>query len=322
MPLPFGVNLSTRNIAKFCPGTSTPISGADGRYGYQGSEADDEIKGSGNSYTTEFRQLDPRLGRWLSLDPEFDESNSPYNSMDNNPIFSNDVDGLYTARRAEKMREKALKKGYEVGDVYQTEGGGKRDFGFAVMKENSEGTGLYSAHKFKGLGMNVMNENNFESYDEPNEPDNEPEKKQYGLTWKTPVGATLEGLGSNIIPTREKTKGATKGTSIASSYLSKKFPQQLNKTHPKTWKAISPLIPKKLLGLPLKSPVAGRMFGRTVPIVGRTLLIFDFVDAALYSMESIRSLLQDPPEVYFKNARKNVTSIGMYHEDGQTRLGL
>jgi len=30
---------------------------------------DDEVKGGGNSYTTEFRQLDPRIGRWLSLDP-------------------------------------------------------------------------------------------------------------------------------------------------------------------------------------------------------------------------------------------------------------
>ena len=33
------------------------------RYGFQGSEMDDEVKGEGNSYTTEFRQLDPRLRR-------------------------------------------------------------------------------------------------------------------------------------------------------------------------------------------------------------------------------------------------------------------
>ncbi|MDC3220607.1 hypothetical protein OAT71_02215 [Flavobacteriales bacterium] len=41
------------------------------RYGYQGSEKDDEIAGNGNSYTTFFRQLDPRLGRWFSPDPVF-----------------------------------------------------------------------------------------------------------------------------------------------------------------------------------------------------------------------------------------------------------
>jgi len=39
------------------------------RYGFNGMEKDDEVKGSGNSYTTEFRQYDPRLGRWMSLDP-------------------------------------------------------------------------------------------------------------------------------------------------------------------------------------------------------------------------------------------------------------
>ncbi len=62
------------------------------RYGYQGSERDDEMKGSGNSYTTEFRQLDPRLGRWLTIDPKAASMpwQSPYCSMDNNPIWFND----------------------------------------------------------------------------------------------------------------------------------------------------------------------------------------------------------------------------------------
>ena len=32
-------------------------------------EKDAEMHGEGNSYTTDFRQYDPRLGRWLSLDP-------------------------------------------------------------------------------------------------------------------------------------------------------------------------------------------------------------------------------------------------------------
>ena len=62
-------------------------------YGYQGSEKDDEIKGNGNSYTTEFRMLDPRLGRWLSVDPVFQPWQSPYCSMDNNPISLNDEKG-------------------------------------------------------------------------------------------------------------------------------------------------------------------------------------------------------------------------------------
>jgi RHS repeat-associated protein len=65
------------------------------RFGYQGSEKDDESKGSGNSYTTFYRQLDPRVGKWLSIDSKASSMpwQSPYCSMDNNPIWFNDVFG-------------------------------------------------------------------------------------------------------------------------------------------------------------------------------------------------------------------------------------
>src|SRR5690606_15897261 len=68
--------------------TSSACSGY--RYGFQGSEKDNEVKGIGNSYTTHFRQLDPRLGRWLSIDPKATPWESPYISMGNNPILHND----------------------------------------------------------------------------------------------------------------------------------------------------------------------------------------------------------------------------------------
>ena len=62
------------------------------RYGFQGSEKDDEIKGEGNSYTTKFRQYDPRIGRRLSLDPKqrLFTSHTPYNYSFNSPITIND----------------------------------------------------------------------------------------------------------------------------------------------------------------------------------------------------------------------------------------
>jgi hypothetical protein len=39
------------------------------RYGFNGQEKSDEIKGSGNSYTAEFWEYDPRLGRRWNMDP-------------------------------------------------------------------------------------------------------------------------------------------------------------------------------------------------------------------------------------------------------------
>jgi len=68
---------------------------------------DNEVKGEGNSYTTEFRQLDPRLGRWLSLDPMMAKLpwQSPYCSMDNNPIWKNDRKGDITDKEEKKLKK-------------------------------------------------------------------------------------------------------------------------------------------------------------------------------------------------------------------------
>ncbi|MDQ3192780.1 MAG: hypothetical protein M3Q58_14390 [Bacteroidota bacterium] len=67
----------------------------DYRYGFQGQEKDDEIKGSGNSYDFGARMYDPRIGRMKSQDrynwvyPFY----SPYNGMGNNPINNIDHEG-------------------------------------------------------------------------------------------------------------------------------------------------------------------------------------------------------------------------------------
>jgi RHS repeat-associated protein len=59
-------------------------------------EKDDEIDNvPGSKYTTEFRGYDPRLGRWLSLDPleKRYPSMSPYAAYNNNPIYWIDPSG-------------------------------------------------------------------------------------------------------------------------------------------------------------------------------------------------------------------------------------
>ncbi len=64
------------------------------RYGFNGQEKSDEIKGSGNSYTAAFWEYDPRLGRRWNRDPIY--KNSPYEAFGGNPIIYADPMGLDT----------------------------------------------------------------------------------------------------------------------------------------------------------------------------------------------------------------------------------
>jgi RHS repeat-associated protein len=63
------------------------------RYGFNGMEIDEDF-GEG-SYTTLYRMLDVRIGRWLSTDPKADKypNTTPYNVNFNNPVFLLDAKG-------------------------------------------------------------------------------------------------------------------------------------------------------------------------------------------------------------------------------------
>ncbi len=77
------MQLSGRNFLK------TGVT-SDFRFGFQGQEEDDEIKGEGNSINFEFRMHDPRLGRFLSIDPLASDYpwNSPYAFGENRVVMS------------------------------------------------------------------------------------------------------------------------------------------------------------------------------------------------------------------------------------------
>lgn len=68
----------------------------DYRYGFQGQEQDDEIKGKGNSLNYKFRMHDPRLGRFFAVDPLAPKypHNSPYAFSENKLINSIELEGL------------------------------------------------------------------------------------------------------------------------------------------------------------------------------------------------------------------------------------
>lgn len=65
------------------------------RFGFNGMEKDNETYGEGNAYDFGARIYDPRLGRWLSLDPLMSKypNISPYVYTANNPIIYKDFDG-------------------------------------------------------------------------------------------------------------------------------------------------------------------------------------------------------------------------------------
>jgi RHS repeat-associated protein len=80
------------------------------RFGFNGQEKDDEIKGNGNSYDFGARMLDPRIGRWLALDPLAARytSLSPYNFVANSPLAFIDPDGKRIKPHSSKDKAKIL----------------------------------------------------------------------------------------------------------------------------------------------------------------------------------------------------------------------
>jgi RHS repeat-associated protein len=67
----------------------------DTRYGFVGMEKDDELYGDGNSYDFGARMYNPRIGRWMSVDPLAAKYSglSPFQYAGNTPISAYDPDG-------------------------------------------------------------------------------------------------------------------------------------------------------------------------------------------------------------------------------------
>jgi len=85
---PFGMLMPSRSA-----------SASEYRYGFQGQEKDDEIKGEGNSVNYKYRMHDPRIGRFFAVDPLSPNYpwNSPYAFSENRVIDKVELEGLETA---------------------------------------------------------------------------------------------------------------------------------------------------------------------------------------------------------------------------------
>jgi RHS repeat-associated protein len=130
---PFGSLLPGRNF-----------SSSSYRYLFQGQEHDDELNGSvGTSYAFEYRIHDPRIGRFLSIDPLASKypHNSPYAFSENDVIGSIELEGL----------EKVALAGAGIGDNYVE--GDARAFEIRARRLQALGYRTVIAH----TGADVVN---------------------------------------------------------------------------------------------------------------------------------------------------------------------
>ncbi|MBR5695369.1 MAG: hypothetical protein IKX43_03935 [Paludibacteraceae bacterium] len=114
------------------PGRNYSLPGDDYRFGYTGHEKENDM--AEGVYTTEYRLLDTRLGRWMSVDPLFAKypDMSSYVYCGGNPVSSVDPDGediymlFYTSqnkRGDEMFKAAALTRKYNIekSDSYNPE---------------------------------------------------------------------------------------------------------------------------------------------------------------------------------------------------------
>lgn len=87
------------------------------RYGFNGKENDNEVKGTGNQQDYGLRIYDPRLGKFLSTDPLSKKYPfySPYQFAGNTPIFASDLDGGEIDPRIYMRREHPVLMGITEG---------------------------------------------------------------------------------------------------------------------------------------------------------------------------------------------------------------
>ncbi|WP_428741573.1 DUF6443 domain-containing protein [Tenacibaculum sp.] len=139
------------------------------RYGFQGQEKDDEVKGEGNSINYKFRMHDPRLGRFFAVDPLFKEYpfNSPYAFSENFVIAGTEIEGLESQWVIDKsgiIFERAVGPVVMNADAFQS----KTDAEIARANGFVNGAEFYKAmemqrqieqFKARNPGFNIKQEN-------------------------------------------------------------------------------------------------------------------------------------------------------------------
>ena len=99
-------------------------------FGFNGMRMDNELYAQeGNSYTTFFRQLDPRIGRWMAVDPKEHDVRliglSPYHFGFNDPVKYSDDEGDIPWDEVMKFVRVSSQQGWRIHPIR----GGKKYHG-------------------------------------------------------------------------------------------------------------------------------------------------------------------------------------------------
>ncbi|HEY4481246.1 MAG TPA: RHS repeat-associated core domain-containing protein, partial [Candidatus Brocadiaceae bacterium] len=102
------------------PGRKYSAAGTGYRYGFNGKENDNEVKGEGNSQDYGMRIYDPRLGRFLSVDPIAKDypALTPYQFASNRPIDGIDLDGKEYMKNEKSVYLLGQFKNYKADGKY------------------------------------------------------------------------------------------------------------------------------------------------------------------------------------------------------------
>ena len=137
------------------------------RYGFQGQEHDDEIKGKGNSVNYKYRMHDPRLGRFFAVDPLANDYpwNSVYAFSENRVIDGIDLEGAEFLKRTDARIYMDKGQLFLTMAHYQDING---NFKNVYIRDlfNSGGTYLKDGQKYMG---GIAASNKVLSFDKPNE---------------------------------------------------------------------------------------------------------------------------------------------------------
>jgi len=135
------------------------------RFGFNGKENDNEVKGEGNSLDYGARIYDSRLGRWMALDPMMAKypNESPYTYAGNNPTYLVDISGktkktylIYTDENGKSMPisvsvdKDFTEKRYTHHSYNISVGKGEGEYVFWDTKDEYDVDIIYNVSSIKG----------------------------------------------------------------------------------------------------------------------------------------------------------------------------